>query len=84
MGAILVVGATGQLGTAVIDRLQGKGHRLRALVRAASPRSFEAEGVELAFGDLRDPESLVAACQGMTTVVATANAVITAILVVAL
>ncbi len=73
---ILVVGATGQLGTAVVDRLRKAGQRVRALVRPGSPREFSSEGVELAFGDLRDPESLVAACQGMATVVATANAVV--------
>ena len=50
--------------------------RVRALVRPASPRAFTAENVELAFGDLREVESLVAACRGMTTVVATANAVV--------
>jgi uncharacterized protein YbjT (DUF2867 family) len=76
LGPILVVGATGQLGTAVVDRLRAAGQRVRALVRPASPRQFASEGVELAFGDLRELESLVAACQGMETVVSTANAVV--------
>jgi uncharacterized protein YbjT (DUF2867 family) len=76
LGPILVVGATGQLGTAVVDRLRAAGQTVRALVRPASPREFASEGVELAFGDLRELESLVAACQGMSTVVATANAVV--------
>ena len=76
MGPVLVVGATGQLGTAVIDRLSAARQRVRALVRPTSPREFDSEGVELAFGDLREPESLVAACHGITTVVATANAVV--------
>jgi uncharacterized protein YbjT (DUF2867 family) len=73
---VLVVGATGQLGTAVVDRLRAAGLPVRALVRPSSPRAFEPDGVELAFGDLRDPESLVAACQGVERVVATANAVV--------
>jgi uncharacterized protein YbjT (DUF2867 family) len=76
MGPVLVVGATGQLGTAVVDRLAKTGARVRALVRPASPRAFSADRVELAFGDLREPESLVAACAGIATVVATANAVV--------
>ena len=76
MSRILVVGATGQLGTAVVDRLVKAGHRVRALVRPTSPRQFETDKAELAFGDLREPESLVAACEGVTTVVATANAVV--------
>ncbi len=75
-GPILVVGATGQLGTAVIDRLHGAGERVRAFVRPGSPREFSPDGIELAFGDLREPESLVAACRGVATVVATANAVV--------
>lgn len=58
---ILVVGATGQLGTAVVERLRKAGVGVRALVRPGSPREFSSEGIELAFGDLRDPESLVAA-----------------------
>lgn len=76
MGPVLVVGATGQLGTAVIDRLAATGRSVRAFVRPGSPRDFSADGVELAFGDLRDVESLVAACRGIATVVATANAVV--------
>ncbi len=76
MGPVLVVGATGQLGTAVIDRLVKAHVRVRALVRPSSPREFATAGVELAFGDLREPESLVAACHGMATVVGTANAVV--------
>ena len=76
MERILVVGATGQLGTAIIDRLVGMGRPVRALVRPNSPREFPADGVELAFGDLRDPASLTAACRGIATVVATANVVV--------
>jgi uncharacterized protein YbjT (DUF2867 family) len=76
LSPVLVVGATGQLGTAVIDRLAAARQRVRALVRPTSPRVFSSDGVELAFGDLREVESLVSACHGMTTVVATANAVV--------
>jgi uncharacterized protein YbjT (DUF2867 family) len=52
------------------------GRSVRALVRPGSPREFPADGVELAFGDLRDRESLAAACRGVDTVVATANVVV--------
>ena len=76
MDPVLVVGATGQLGTAIVERIRAAGRRVRALVRPTSPRDFDSEGVELAFGDLREPESLVAACRGIATVVATANAVV--------
>jgi uncharacterized protein YbjT (DUF2867 family) len=78
VGPVLVVGATGQLGTAVLRRLERENAptRPRALVRPSSPRSFEADSVELAFGDLRDSASIVAACRGVESVVATANVVV--------
>jgi uncharacterized protein YbjT (DUF2867 family) len=73
----MVVGATGQLGTAVVRRLSAAGTPVRALVRPASAwRHLEAGGVEIAFGDLREPPTLEAACRGVVTVVATANAVV--------
>jgi NADH dehydrogenase len=76
-GPVLVVGATGQLGTAVVRRLAGRGARVRAFARRASAHGhLGGAGIELAFGDLRDPASLDAACHGAETVVATANAVV--------
>ncbi len=77
MGKVLVVGATGQLGTAVLRRLTASGYPVRAFVRPVSPRdALDGSGAELAFGDLRDAASVEAACRGIETVVATANAVV--------
>lgn len=74
---ILIVGATGQLGTALVRKLSRRGGPVRVLVRPTSRyQHLQAGGVELAFGDLRSPESLDAACRGVTTVLATANAVV--------
>ena len=71
---ILVVGATGQLGTLVVRRLLDQGRPVRALVR--SGRGTDAlSGAELVPGDLREPDSLAAALAGVDTVVATANSV---------
>ncbi|MEO8133291.1 MAG: NAD(P)H-binding protein [Betaproteobacteria bacterium] len=73
---ILVVGATGQLGTAVVRRLAALGQPVRAFVRKGSRHEhLEPMGAELAFGDLREPDSVDAACHGARVVVATANAV---------
>jgi len=75
--AVLVVGATGQLGTTVVRRLNRAGLPVRALARRGSAyRHLEGEGIGVAFGDLREPASLDAACQDISTVVATANAVV--------
>jgi len=65
---VLVTGATGRQGGAVVRHLQPKGWRLRALTR--NPDSYAAkqlarQGVELAQGDLDDPGSLERAARGV-------------------
>ncbi len=74
---VLVVGATGQLGTAVVRRLGEAGLPVRALARRGSAyRHLEGGRADIAFGDLRDAASLDAACRDVETVIATANAVV--------
>lgn len=76
---VLVVGATGQLGTAVVRKLVAEQRPVRAFVRGQSDYDhLEGPGVELALGDLRDASSVAAACEGVDTVIATANAIIPA------
>jgi uncharacterized protein YbjT (DUF2867 family) len=73
---ILVIGATGQLGTAVVRRLVEQGRPVRAFVRRTSQYAhLEQPGVELAFGDLRDAASIDAACSGARVVIATATGI---------
>ncbi len=73
---ILVVGATGQVGSLVVRRLRADGVPVRAMVRdAASAADLAATGAELAVADLHHPQTLDAALDGATAVVATANAV---------
>ena len=73
---ILVVGATGQLGSRVVRRLRGTGEPVRAMVRdRATAGDLTATGAELVVADLRRPETLDAALQGVSAVVATANSV---------
>jgi uncharacterized protein YbjT (DUF2867 family) len=71
---ILVVGSTGVLGGMIARRLLERGLPLRILVRRGSGHAGLVEsGAEPAFGDLKDPGSLRAACQGVDTVITTAN-----------
>ena len=74
---ILVAGATGLLGSEICRRLTAAGKPVRALVRATSDQAkvdkLKGYGVELARGDLRDPASLAAACQGVTAVISTVS-----------
>jgi NAD(P)H dehydrogenase (quinone) len=68
---ILVTGATGQLGTAVIRNLLKKipGHQIAALVRDASKASeFKEQGVNIRVGNYDDPASLETAMHGIEKV----------------
>ena len=74
---ILVVGATGQLGTAIVRKLCDRRLPVRALVRDTSNYNpINRDGVELVFGDLCNKDSLEAACQNVDTIIATANAAV--------
>jgi uncharacterized protein YbjT (DUF2867 family) len=73
---ILVVGATGQVGSLVVRRLRETGAPVRAMVRdPASAADLAAIGAELAVADLGRPDTLDAAVDGVSAIVATANAV---------
>ena len=74
---ILVVGATGLVGGQVCSRLAADGVSARALVRAtSSPEKVDrlrAQGLEVVEADLRDAESLDAACAGVDAVICTVS-----------
>lgn len=76
----LVVGATGFLGMQIVRGLREGRASVRAVVRpSADPakRQFlESQGAALVAADLKDPQSLEAACRGVTTIVSTATAVV--------
>jgi NADH dehydrogenase len=57
------------LGGRVARKLIAQGKPVRVMVRQPS----SIAGVESAAGDLKDPASLAAACQGVTAVITTAN-----------
>jgi uncharacterized protein YbjT (DUF2867 family) len=71
---ILIIGATGALGGTIARALLQKGEEVRVLVRSgSSPAPLAALGAELAYGDLKEPASLALACEGVDTVITTAN-----------
>lgn len=68
---ILVTGATGAQGGAVVDAALAKGWKVRALVRSPErddARALAARGVEIAQGSYDEPASLDAACRGVDAV----------------
>ncbi len=74
---VLVVGATGQLGTRIIQTLikTRPDVTVRGMVRPRSHYAHLRDEIEIVFGDLRDYESLLQACEGIDVVCATATVV---------
>lgn len=74
---ILVVGATGQLGSVITRRLLEQGKDVRIFVREGSEyRALEAGGAKAVIGDLKSRASLDAATRGVDTVLTTANSAV--------
>jgi len=65
----LVTGATGFTGSHLARTLAVRGQTVRALVRdAGRARDLEAEGIQIAVGDIRDRAALAAATTGVEVV----------------
>ncbi len=64
---VLVTGASGFVGSAVLRRLQAENLEIRLLLRKPSS-VLERDDVELCYGDLLEPASLKAAVQGCQAV----------------
>jgi NADH dehydrogenase len=65
---VLVTGASGFIGTALVPRLIAAGHTPRLMVRTL-PATAAGAPVEIVRGDLADPASLAAAVAGTSAVV---------------
>jgi uncharacterized protein YbjT (DUF2867 family) len=74
---ILIVTANSRLGDATARQFLEDGRSVRGLVRSQEKGADLARlGAEIVIGDLRDPESLRRACEGVTTVIAAAHALL--------
>ncbi|HTE47185.1 MAG TPA: NAD-dependent epimerase/dehydratase family protein [Gemmatimonadaceae bacterium] len=74
MPSALVTGATGLVGSHLVERLVNEGWSVRALVRTPSPE-LAALGVETTTGDVLDAERFAAAAVGRDVIFHTAAAV---------
>src|ERR1039458_8476867 len=77
--SVLVVTASGLLGGTVTKQLLDKKYRFKAFVRASSREridSLVAYGADPVIGDLKNTDSVIAACRGVETIIATATAVV--------
>ena len=66
---VLVTGATGQLGSGLVEALLSRGDEVRALVLPSeSTELLRSKGVKICVGDLCDADSVRAAADGMDVV----------------
>ena len=72
---LLLTGATGNVGEAVLRRLTASGTRVRCLVRDPRRLGTQRVRVQIALGDLADPASFRNALRGVDTVVHLAAAI---------
>jgi len=69
-GCVLITGATGFVGSALVRAFLAAGYPVRALVRATSPLdNLAGLAIECAEGDLGEPTSLAQALAGVTYIV---------------
>src|SRR5713226_3139546 len=74
---ILIVGASGRLGSVVAQRLLAQGKAVRAMTRTPFTLAhLKQQGAEVVSGDLRSPASLLSVCQGVEQVLAAAHALV--------
>ena len=73
---ILIVGATSQPGRRLIPLLVERDYKVCALTRdACKLESVRSSGIEVVEGDLRQPDTLLRACEGADAVVSSVTAI---------
>ena len=68
---VLVIGATGSIGSLVVEEALRQGHKVRALVRSSSKARQLPREAETVIGDLTRPETLADAVNGVDAIVFT-------------
>ncbi|MFD8811044.1 NAD(P)-dependent oxidoreductase [Streptomyces sp. NPDC059627] len=69
MSKIALFGATGTIGSRVLDEALDRGHEVRAVVRNPAKLTKDAPGLAVVTGDVLDPESVAEAAKGQDVVI---------------
>ncbi|GLQ97220.1 NAD(P)-dependent oxidoreductase [Dyella mobilis] len=71
---LVLFGATGHIGHAILDEALARGHDVTAVVREASRLAQQHERLHVVVGDLAQPASWLAAAKGANAVIAAVSA----------
>lgn len=73
MKNVTLIGASGFVGTAILNELLARGHRVTAVVRNPGKIGIESPSLTVVQADVTDTSALVAACKGRDTVISAYN-----------
>lgn len=70
---VALIGASGFVGSAILNELLSRGHNVTAIVRNPEKVNAVSERLEVAKADVSDTESLIRACKGKDAVISAYN-----------
>ena len=73
MKNVVLIGASGFVGTALLNELLKRGHRVTALVRNPDKISAQSDQLEVVMTDVADVEQVANLCKGKDAVVSAYN-----------
>lgn len=73
MKNVTLIGASGFVGTAILNELLARGHRVTAVVRNPGKIGIESPSLTVVQADVTDTSALVAACKGRDAVISAYN-----------
>lgn len=73
MKNVTLIGASGFVGTAILNELLARGHRVTAVVRNPGKIGIESPSLTVVQADVTDTSVLVAACKGRDAVISAYN-----------
>lgn len=73
MKNVTLIGASGFVGTAILNELLARGHRVTAVVRNPGKNGIKSPSLTVVQADVTDTSALVAACKGRDAVISAYN-----------
>lgn len=73
MKNVVLIGASGYVGTAILNELLSRGHKVTGIVRNPASLKISSPNLKIVQADVSDSEALIAACRGKDAVISAYN-----------